>query len=205
MAIELKGKLGEAQGQLGQFLGSKLSELKGQADAAFGPKIAELGGKASEQVSKALTPYQPLIDDATQQLGTRLSTVRELADQVSKEVSKEQEVIAPAIESLRKSATPRTVFNAENLAALPFWGAIILSPNNAAVKKLMESYIPIVFAVFAYIWMVYLALQDPVSLEGFSGMTNLSELTKGFSSETSVAVAWAHFIAQDLFVGRLVV
>ena len=29
-----------------------------------------------------------------------------------------------------------------------------------------------------------------------------SSLRQGFSSETSTAVAWAHFIAGDLFVGR---
>ncbi len=89
----------------------------------------------------------------------------------------------------------------------------------------MTSYLPILAASLAYVWAAYLALQDPVvrlilvtvvvdaatlplplppphqttpnqALSGFSGSIDLGTLTKGFSSETAVACAWAHFIAQ---------
>lgn len=44
-------------------------------------------------------------------------------------------------------------------------------------------------------------VQNPVSLQGFaSGITNLSGLTKGFGEEVSVAAAWSHFLAEDLFI-----
>ncbi|CAM9790294.1 unnamed protein product [Discosporangium mesarthrocarpum] len=50
-----------------------------------------------------------------------------------------------------------------------------------------------------------MSLQNPVALAGFSsGITDLGALTKGFSEEVSVATAWAHIVAQDLFVGRWV-
>eukprot|EP00611_Tribonema_gayanum_P008631 TRINITY_DN1823_c1_g3_i4.p1 TRINITY_DN1823_c1_g3~~TRINITY_DN1823_c1_g3_i4.p1 ORF type:complete len:331 (-),score=86.01 TRINITY_DN1823_c1_g3_i4:679-1671(-) len=56
-----------------------------------------------------------------------------------------------------------------------------------------------------YAWLTYEALQNPVSLAGFSGGAfDLDTLTKGFTQEVSVADGWAHFIAQDLFVGRWV-
>lgn len=44
-------------------------------------------------------------------------------------------------------------------------------------------------------------LQNPVALQGFaSGITDLGGLTKGFGEEVSVATAWSHFLAQDLFI-----
>lgn len=42
--------------------------------------------------------------------------------------------------------------------------------------------------------------QNPVSLQGFASGINLAGLTKGFGEEATVAVAWAHFLAQDLFI-----
>ena len=43
--------------------------------------------------------------------------------------------------------------------------------------------------------------QNPVALQGFaSGITNLGGLTKGFGEEVSVATAWSHFLAEDLFI-----
>lgn len=43
--------------------------------------------------------------------------------------------------------------------------------------------------------------QNPVSLQGFaSGITDLGGLTKGFGEEISVATAWSHFLAEDLFI-----
>lgn len=74
----------------------------------------------------------------------------------------------------------------------------------------MKSYLPIVGGALVYGWLLYQALNDPVSAAGFGGgggngnPLSIDNLVKGFSSETSVAVAWAHFIAQDIFVGRWV-
>lgn len=180
----------------------QLGAIQDQVGGAVGGKVSELAGTVNEQVGKFLQPYQPLIDQTKGQLGERFSVVSKLADQVTKEVSKDAENLSPAFSVLKTVGTPRNLFNTENLVALPFWLSVILAPSNGLVKAIMSSYLPILAGVFAYMWGVYLAFQDPVSLEGFSGITDLTALTKGFSSETSVAVAWAHFIAQDLFVGR---
>lgn len=227
------GELGEnveqAQAQLGQFFSSKLSEVGGALSGQT-EKALEEAGKA---LGPALDPAKPYLE----QLNSQLSVVKDLTQKVSQEVIKDQGVIveraSPIVQGLSKYGTPRNLFNAENLAVLPLWASIILAPNNRLVKGFMKSYIPIVLAAFVYVWLTYLAFNDPVSLEGFSGMSDLSVLTKvrllvqpiirlrhgrsahrtapyapvqmqGFSSETSVAVAWAHFICQDLFVGRYI-
>jgi hypothetical protein len=84
------------------------------------------------------------------------------------------------------------------------WASVILAPDNPAVKQVMRSYLVVAAAALAYTWLAYLCFQDPVALQGFSSMTDLGGLTKGFASQTAVATVWAHLIAGDLFVGRSV-
>lgn len=113
---------------------AKIAELQEGVGGAVGSKLSELGGAVGEQVGKALTPYQPLIDQTTAQLGEKFGVVKQLADQVGKEVSKDTE---PAIGAL-KALGPRGLFNVENAVALPFWLTLILAPNNGLVKGLVR-------------------------------------------------------------------
>ncbi len=187
LSDEVKGQISAIQGQVGDAVGSKLSGL---------------GSAVTEQLDKVLGPYQPLIDQTKGQLGERFSVVTKLADQLTQEVSKDAENLSPALGVLQKVATPRNVFNTENLVTFPFWVSVILAPGNPLVKGLMKSYLPVLAAVSVYIWTAYLAFQDPATLQGFSGITDLGVLSKGLGTEIGTTTAWAHFIAQDLFVGR---
>lgn len=130
-----KVDLGEAP--LSKELKAKVAELQGSVGDAVGSKLSELGGAVSEQVGKALAPYQPLIDQTTAQFGERFSVVKQLADEVSKEVSKETQQLEPALGAL-KSVKARQIFNVENAVALPFWLTLILAPNNGLVKGLVR-------------------------------------------------------------------
>ena len=119
---------------LSNELKAKLAEIQEGVGGAVGSKISEFSGAVGERVGEALTPYQPLIDQTTAQLGDKLSVVKKLADQVGKEVSKDAE---PALGVL-KSLGPRGLFNVENAVALPFWLTLILAPNNGLVKGLVS-------------------------------------------------------------------
>ncbi|CAM9568593.1 unnamed protein product [Scytosiphon promiscuus] len=78
-------------------------------------------------------------------------------------------------------------------------------PEKRLTKAIMGSYGPVVLAALIYMFLTYECFQNPVSLQGFaSGITNLPGLTKGFGEEVSVATAWSHFLAEDLFIGRWV-
>ncbi len=125
---------------LSNELKAKVAELGG----AVGSKLSDLGGAVGEQAGKALTPYQPLIDQTAAQLSDKLAVVQplidrvqQLADQVSKEVSKDAEQLEPALGVL-SSVGPRNLFNVENAVALPFWLTLILAPNNGLVKGLVR-------------------------------------------------------------------
>lgn len=126
LSNELKAKVADLQGSVGDVVGSKLSEL---------------GGAVGEQVGKALAPYQPLIDQTTAQLGERFSVVKQLADKMGREVSKETQQLEPALVAL-KSVKARQIFNVENAVALPFWLTLILAPNNGLVKGLVRGVRP---------------------------------------------------------------
>lgn len=78
---------------------------------------------------------------------------------------------------------------------------MIVFPEEKLTKTVMTSYLPVVAAAIIYLWLTYECFQNPVSLQGFaSGITSLPGLTKGFGEEVSVATAWSHFLAEDLFL-----
>ena len=181
---------------------AQLGALKTQVGDAVGSRLSGAGAVLSEQLDKVLTPYQPLIDQTKSQLGEKFSVVSKFAEKATKELSKDAETLSPALQVLRSVGTPRNLFNTENLIILPFWLSVILAPNNGLVKRLMSSYIPVLVAALAYTWSAYLAFQDPAALEGFASISDITGLGKGLGSEAGTATAWAHFIAQDLFVGR---
>lgn len=105
------------------------------------------------------------------------------------------------IKGVERVATPSTLFYAENAAILPLWVGMVVFPEEKLTKTVMASYLPVVAAAVVYFWLTYECFQNPVSLQGFaSGITNLPGLTKGFGEEVSVATAWSHFLAEDLFL-----
>ena len=181
---------------------AQLGALKSQVGDAVGSRLSGAGAIIGEQLDKVLTPYQPLIDSTKSQLGDKFSVVSKFAEKATQELSKDAETLSPALQALRAVGTPRNLFNTENLIVLPFWLSVILAPNNGLVKGLMSSYIPVLVAALAYTWSAYLAFQDPAALEGFASISDITGLGKGLGSEAGTATAWAHFIAQDLFVGR---
>ena len=101
--------------------------------------------------------------------------------------------------------SPSTMFDIENIAIFPFWGAMMFAPKSKLTKAVMGSYLVPFLTCFVYIYLTWFSFQDSRILEAFStGKPDLAALAKGFSYEWCMAVGWAHFIAMDLFVGRWV-
>lgn len=157
-----------------EFFSSKFGEvsslLSGQTEKAL--------NEASKALGPAIEPARPFLDE----LGTQASRLRELGVKVSSDLLRDEGVIVeratPVLRGLTKYGTPRNIFNAENLAIFPLWAGVVLAPNSRLVKAFWSSYLPIIIGALAYVWLTYLAFNDPVSLEGFSGMNDLSVLTK---------------------------
>ena len=93
----------------------------------------------------------------------------------------------------------KLLFSLSNLVVLPFWGLMIFLPSWRWTARIMRS--PFVSAVVAAL---YAALVLPgiggiwpaVSRPTLSGVANL------LGSPEGATVAWIHFLAFDLFVGR---
>jgi hypothetical protein len=98
-----------------------------------------------------------------------------------------------------REATLTALFRISNLLVLPFWGLIILLPRWRWTVRIMRS--PLVSAAPA---LVYAALVLPrlgtiwqaISKPTVSGVATL------LSSPEGATIAWVHFLAFDLFIGR---
>lgn len=92
-----------------------------------------------------------------------------------------------------------TTFSLSSLTVLPFWMLMILLPGWSLTRRIMRS--PLVILPPA---LIYAALVLPRSGEVFLAVTNptLSGIAGLLGSPAGATIAWAHFLAFDLFVGR---
>ena len=92
-----------------------------------------------------------------------------------------------------------SLFSLANLAALPLWGLMILLPHWRWTHRIVGS--PLVAAPFA---VVYAALVLPVLGQLLPALVSprLPIVAELLADPAIAAVAWVHFLAFDLFVGR---
>jgi hypothetical protein len=92
------------------------------------------------------------------------------------------------------------IFQAANIAVLPFWTLMIVLPNWKFTRWVMQSLLPYALLAGVYLYLLSGAL-TPESIKVFSN-PQLSTLAKIFSQERIAAFVWLHFLVMDLFVGR---
>jgi hypothetical protein len=92
-----------------------------------------------------------------------------------------------------------TIFSLSSLLVMPFWLLMIVLPHWRWTERLMRS--PLVSAAPA---LLYLALALPRFGELFAAVTSptLPGLAAVLGTPAGATLAWAHFLAFDLFVGR---
>ena len=88
-----------------------------------------------------------------------------------------------------------TLFSISNLLVLPFWLLMILLPRWRVTERVMASLWPLAPAA-----LLYAALVLP-NLPALSN-PDLATMAALLGSPAGATVAWAHFLAFDLFVGR---
>eukprot|EP00903_Cladosiphon_okamuranus_P018765 g17266.t1 len=185
--------------RLGEDISSGLTEglesLKIGTKGAVEEAQTQLGQSVTEKIGG---PIQEGLGRIASKFGTSPEDLLKEEETWAKGVQK-------AVQQAERVATPSRLFYAENAAILPLWAAMIVWPEKQLTKNIMGSYAPVVLAAVVYMWLTYECFQNPASLQGFaSGISNLPGLTKGFGEEVSVATAWSHFLAEDLFIGRFV-
>ncbi len=92
------------------------------------------------------------------------------------------------------------LYNLINLFVLPFWLLMILAPRWAVTRRLMASFWPIVVLPLVYaILLVTVTANAAAPAVDFSSLGAIAAL---LGTPEGALVAWAHFLAFDLFVGR---
>ena len=92
-----------------------------------------------------------------------------------------------------------TVFSLASLLVMPLWALMIFAPLWRVTRSVMQS--PWVIAPAA---LLYAALVPPNIATVFPAALNpnLEGIRRLLSSESGATIAWVHFLAFDLFVGR---
>ncbi|KAM7524211.1 hypothetical protein LguiA_014113 [Lonicera macranthoides] len=99
------------------------------------------------------------------------------------------------------------VFTLGTAAVLPFYTLMVVAPTAELTKKTMESSIPYVMLGLLYGYLLYLSWTPDTMRLMFASKYWLPELpgiAKMFSNEMTLASAWLHLLAVDLFAARQV-
>ncbi|GFZ18950.1 abscisic acid (aba)-deficient 4 [Actinidia rufa] len=98
-----------------------------------------------------------------------------------------------------------SVFTLGTASVLPFYTLMVLAPKAELTKKSMESSIPYLVLGLLYAYLLYLSwTPDTIRLMFASKywLPELSGIAKMFSNEMTLASAWIHLLAVDLFAAR---
>ena len=92
-----------------------------------------------------------------------------------------------------------TVFSLSSLLVMPLWGLMIFAPLWRVTRTIMQS--PWVIAPAALLYAI-LVLPNIATVFPAVSSPNLEGIRNLLSSESGATIAWVHFLAFDLFVGR---
>lgn len=92
-----------------------------------------------------------------------------------------------------------TLFQLSNLLVMPFWLLMILAPYWGWTKRIMMSLWSITPAALLY---AILVVPRIPSLIGLLANPELGPIAALLGSPEGATIAWIHFLAFDLFVGR---
>ena len=94
------------------------------------------------------------------------------------------------------------LFDLANLYILPFWTMMILFPKWNVTQKVMDSYLPFIPLIGAYIY--YLVITTAGNAEAAAALANpqLADIARFFGEEGAAGAGWMHFLVMDLFIGR---
>ncbi|KAI7725693.1 hypothetical protein M8C21_018470 [Ambrosia artemisiifolia] len=98
-------------------------------------------------------------------------------------------------------------FTYGTMAVLPFYTLMVAAPKSELTKKCMRSSIPYVVLGMLYVYLLYLSWTPETICLVFASkywLPELAGIAKMFSNEMTLASAWIHLLAIDLFAARQV-
>lgn len=95
--------------------------------------------------------------------------------------------------------SPELQFQLVNLVVLPFWGLMILAPTWSVTRRISESLIAPAALAALYTMLVLPGLANilPVLMK-----PDLDVIRNELTQPQTFVIAWIHYLAFDLFVGR---
>ncbi|XP_010265113.1 PREDICTED: protein ABA DEFICIENT 4, chloroplastic-like [Nelumbo nucifera] len=108
---------------------------------------------------------------------------------------------------LTSSQLASSVFTVATVAVLPFYTLMVLAPKAELTKRSIESTMPYVVLGLLYAYLLYFSWTPETIRFMFASkywLPELSGIAKMFSSEMTLASAWIHLLAVDLFAARQV-
>lgn len=92
-----------------------------------------------------------------------------------------------------------TIYTLLNVLVLPFWLLMLLAPHWQWTKRIMASLWPVALVAVVYVGLFLSQIGD---LVGALANPTLAVIAEGLGQPAGATIAWAHFLAFDLFVGR---
>jgi len=92
-----------------------------------------------------------------------------------------------------------TIYTFLNVLVMPFWLLMLFAPHWEWTKRIMASFWPIVLVALLY---AGLLLSQVGPMVGILANPTLVTVAGILGRPTGATIAWAHFLAFDLFVGR---
>ncbi|XP_010916391.1 protein ABA DEFICIENT 4, chloroplastic [Elaeis guineensis] len=148
--------------------------------------------------------------DLRSKLGTRWSYVSGSRLVLRPKVSRiryHRRRFSPSASWIMSSQIANSAFTWGTAAVLPFYTLMVLAPNAKLTKRTMESSTPYVILGVLYSYLLYLSwTPDKVGLIFASKylLPELPGIAKMFTNEMTLASAWIHLLAVDLFAARQV-
>jgi apolipoprotein N-acyltransferase len=96
--------------------------------------------------------------------------------------------------------SPELQFQLVNIVPLPFWFLMIFLPGWWVTRRLMETHLAP--ALFALLYAVLILPALPAILPMLASPPNLETIRNELTKPEGFVVAWIHYLAFDLFVGR---
>jgi hypothetical protein len=115
--------------------------------------------------------------------------------------------LRPSASWISTSQMASQAFTWGTVAVLPFYTLMVLAPNSKLTRRTMESSTPYVLLGILYAYLLYLSWTPETFKCMFASKYWLPELhgiARMFSNEMTVASAWIHLLAVDLFAARQV-
>ncbi|XP_062199460.1 protein MAO HUZI 4, chloroplastic-like [Phragmites australis] len=100
-----------------------------------------------------------------------------------------------------------SAFTWGTVAVLPFYTLMVVAPNANLTKRTVESSAPYVALGLLYAYLLYVSWTPETLRAMFASkywLPELAGIVRMFASEMTVASAWIHLLAVDLFAARQV-